>query len=143
VNRSSIFRPALPALGVLLVAVACGPRMKPVEYEEPPKDLSSSSSGGDVDDSTSSKSTSSSSSSSDSSSSNSSSSGSDEGGAKKFVGACKEKKCGEACTECAPGDTSCMEILVLKQCNPKGDCVPSPVDCSAPKKDKDKDKGKK
>jgi hypothetical protein len=149
VNRSSNFRTALPALGVLIVAVACGPRMKPVEYEEPSKDLSSSS-GGDVDDTSSSKSTPSSSSassdssaSSNSSASSDSSSGSNEGGAKKFVGACKEKKCGETCTECSPGDTSCMELLVLKQCNLKGACVPAPVDCSAPKKDKGKDdKGK-
>jgi hypothetical protein len=36
-----------------------------------------------------------------------------------------------------------MELLLLKQCNPKGECVPAPVDCSAPKKDKDnKDKAK-
>jgi hypothetical protein len=58
------------------------------------------------------------------------------------MGACKEKKCGESCTECAPGDESCMEILVLKQCNLKGDCVPAPAECSAPKKDKDKSKDK-
>jgi hypothetical protein len=31
-----------------------------------------------------------------------------------------------------------MEVLLSKQCNLQGQCVPAPVDCSAPKKSKDK-----
>jgi hypothetical protein len=35
-----------------------------------------------------------------------------------------------------------MEILVLKQCNLKGECVPAPAECTSPKKSKDADKEK-
>lgn len=140
-NCSSILRSALPVVGVLVFVVACGPRMKPVDYQEPSQDLSASGEGSD-DEGASSKSTSSSSDAASSSSSSSSSSSEGGGGASKFVGSCKDKKCGEGCTECAPGDESCNEVLILKQCNLKGDCVPSPAECSTAKKDKGKDKDK-
>lgn len=129
-NRSSILRSALPIVGVLLLA-ACGPRMKPVEYEEPTKDLSSSGEGASSDEEGSSSSASSALSSADSTSSSSEKSAAPSSG-----GSCKEKKCGEVCTECPPGDASCMEVVVLKQCNTKGDCVPAPAECTAPKKEK-------
>lgn len=136
-TRSSILRQALP-LGVLMILVAsCGPRMKPVEYEEPPKDLSSS---GDADADSSSSSSSSSASSSSGSSGDTSA---DQGGKSAGLGSCKEKKCGDACTECAPGDESCAEVLLAKQCNLEGNCVPAPVECSVAKKSKDKAKTSK
>lgn len=140
-NRSSILRQALSFVGVLLFAAACGPRMKPVEYEEPSKDLSSSS--GDSDEGSSSSSSGSSSSSSSGSASSSDSSSSSAQSATASSGSCKEKKCGQACTECPAGDESCMEVLLSKQCNLQGQCVPAPVDCSAPKKSKDKEKAAK
>ena len=36
---------------------------------------------------------------------------------------CAGKKCGAACTLCAPGDPDCVESAVLKACNAKGECV--------------------
>lgn len=141
-NRSSILRLALPFVGALCFMVACGPRMKPVEYEEPSKDLSASS---ELDDPSSS---SSSSSSSKSSPKSSPSDSSDEGASSsKWGGPCKDKKCGETCSDCRPGDENCMEILLLKQCNLKGECVPAKAECSvvdkdAKSKDKTKDKAK-
>jgi hypothetical protein len=133
VNRSSILRLALPFVGALCFMVACGPRMKPVEYEEP-KNLSS---GSELDDS--------SSSSSSSSSASSSSEGASDEGTKPASsgGSCKGKTCGQTCSECPPGDENCMEILVLKQCDMKGACVPAKVECSAGDKEaKSKDKSK-
>jgi hypothetical protein len=110
--------------------------MKPVEYEEPSNDLSSS----NVDDA-------SGNSASTSSSKPSSSDAAEEDTSKPQVGgACKEKKCGDTCSECAPGDENCMEILVLKQCNAKGECVPAKVECSSSDKSgspKDDKKSKK
>jgi hypothetical protein len=111
--------------------------MKPVEYEEP-KNLSS---GSELDDTSS------------SSSSSSSSSAATDGAAEegtpsvKWAGPCKDKKCGQTCSECPPGDANCMEVLVLKQCDMKGQCVPAKAECSsgdkdAKSKDKDKSKGK-
>lgn len=141
-NRSSILCSSVPVVGALLLLVACGPRMKPVDYQEPTKDLSASGEGGGDDDSAPKSSDSSSSSETSASSATPSSSSEGGGGASKFSGACKDKKCGETCTECAPGDEACMEVLVLKQCNPKGDCIPAPAECSASKKDKNKDKDK-
>jgi len=127
VNRSSILCSSVPVVGALLLLVACGPRMKPVDYQEPTKDLSASGEGGGDDDSAPKSSDSSSSSETSASSATPSSSSEGGGGASKFSGACKDKKCGETCTECAPGDEACMEVLVLKQCNPKGDCIPAPA----------------
>ncbi|MGC4070511.1 MAG: hypothetical protein QM784_38765 [Polyangiaceae bacterium] len=135
-TRSSILRLALPFVGALCFVVACGPRMKPVEYEEPSNDLSSN----NVDDA-------SGTSSANASTKTASSGEAEETSAKPQVGgACKEKKCGDTCSECPPGDESCMEILVLKQCNAKGECVPAKVECSASDKNgssKDDKKSKK
>jgi hypothetical protein len=115
--------------------VACGPRMKPVEYEEPSKNVSANS---EVDDAPSSGSASS------SSSSSGGDNASDESAAKPASGgSCKNKKCGDTCSECPPGDEACMEVLLLKQCNPKGECVPAKVECSSGEKKDDKSKDSK
>jgi hypothetical protein len=111
--------------------------MKPVEYEEP-KNLSS---GSELDDTSSSSSAASSSSSSTSSSDSAASDGAT--APTPAGGSCKDKKCGQACSDCPPGDENCMEILVLKQCDSKGACVPAPAECSSGSKDsKSKDKSK-
>ena len=117
--------------------VACGPRLKPVEYEEPK--LSGS---GAPDDSEPSGSHASKSSKSSSDSSDSSSSGSTSGGNFK---SCDEKTaCGTPCTECAPGNLDCMEVLIDKQCNLEHKCVAAPANCTAPAKgDKKSAKAKK
>ena len=131
-NRISISRLALTCVGAFCFLAACGPRMKPVEYEEPSKNLSN---GSDVGDDTSSSSA--------SSASSASSSGDEKAAdapAAKGAGPCKDKKCGQTCSECPPGDENCMEILVLKQCNLKGECVPAAVECSSGDKDGKKDK---
>ena len=125
--------------------VACGPRLKPIEYEEPK--LSGSGAPDDDGDTSSgsghhkSKSASSSSDSSDSAGSGSSST-SGKGG--KFKSCDDKSSCGSPCTECAPGDMDCMEVLVEKQCNLEHKCVLAPVNCTAPEKsDKDKKGSKK
>ena len=121
--------------------VACGPRLKPVEYEEP-KGTSS----GDSDDSEPSsghKSKSKSASADSSGSGGGEASTSSKGGPFK---SCDEKAntCGAPCTECAPGNMDCMEVLIVKQCNMEHKCVAAPVDCTAPEKsDKDKKKDAK
>jgi len=62
---------------------------------------------------------------------------------RSFTGPCKEKKCGDTWFRVLTRRRVCMEILIQKQCNLQGECVPSPAECSAPKKDKkDKDKEK-
>jgi hypothetical protein len=111
--------------------------MKPVEYEEPSNDLSSSSG---ADEASASGSSASSSAASGTSDTEESTPVSQPGGG------CKDKKCGDTCRECPPGDENCMEILVLKQCNAKGECVPAKVECSASDKSgasKDDKKSKK
>lgn len=133
-NRTSILRLALPIAFALGLAVACGPRMKPVEYEEPSKGLDGDSE--TVDEGSSST-----------SSSSSSSASSDKGESDSTPvpaagGSCKDKRCGQSCSECPPGDESCMEILVLKQCNAKGECVPAKVECSSGDKDEKSKDGK-
>jgi hypothetical protein len=46
---------------------------------------------------------------------------------------CAGKACGDACTVCPPGDSSCAETAVVKACDPGGRCVPAtPALCSAP-----------
>lgn len=134
-NRTSILRLALPIAFALGLAVACGPRMKPVEYEEPSKSL-----GGDsetVDEGSSSSSSSSSASSSDKGDDSSTSTPLPAAG-----GSCKDKRCGQSCSECPPGDENCMEVLVLKQCNAKGECVPAKVECSSGDSDSKSKDGK-
>ncbi len=130
--------------GVALVA--CGPRLKPVEYQE-----SNESGSGAYDDPESapkpkkaSSSSSSESSGGDSEGAGASTSPGKGGGSK----ACEDKAstCGAPCTECTPGDMDCMEVLIAKQCNRARKCVPAPVNCSVPdkpKKEKDKDDAKK
>jgi hypothetical protein len=140
VTRTILSRMLLVAGAVAVVA--CGPRLKPVEYEEP-----KSSGSGSYDEEESSKSNAKNKSSTvetDTSDSPSSSSAGRSGGGAK--GGCEGKSsaCGSPCTECAPGDMDCMEVLVMKQCNAQHKCVPAPVDCSAANKaDKDKKKAKK
>jgi hypothetical protein len=125
--------------------VACGPRLKPIEYEEPklsgsgaPDDNAESVSGGPR------KSKSASHGDESSSSSGSSSSASTGKGGHAKTCDDKTSPCGSPCTECPPGDLECMEVLIEKQCNLEKKCVPAPVDCTAPEKsDKDKKAGKK
>ncbi len=130
----------LGALLVLGAAVACGPRLKPVEYEEPPQG-SGPAAEDDVEQGGGEEGSSSASS---SEGSGSESSGSSEGSGSEAAGTkfspCGEKKCGAPCTECAPYDENCMEVLVMKQCNAEGACVPAPAECKAAKKSKDKAK---
>ena len=122
--------------------VACGPRLKPVEYEEPKGTGSGESDDSEPSSGHKSKSTSSS---GDSSGSSGSAEGSSSGKGGPFK-SCDEKAntCGAPCTECAPGNMDCMEVLVVKQCNLAHKCVAAPVDCTAPEKsDKDKKDAKK
>jgi hypothetical protein len=125
--------------------VACGPRLKPIEYEEPKlsgtgapdDDMESGSSGHGK-----AKSASHADESSGSSGSSSSASPSKGGQGK----GCEDKTstCGAPCSECPPGDMDCMEVLIEKQCNLEKKCVTAPVDCTAPEKsDKDKKAAKK
>ncbi len=142
-TRTILSRMVLVAGAVAVVA--CGPRLKPVEYEEP-KNSGSSSGSYDEDESSSShgKKKPSAAETDSTEGSASSSAGHSGGGAKG--GGCEGKSsaCGSPCTECAPGDMDCMEVLVMKQCNAQHKCVPAPVDCSAAdKSDKDKKKSKK
>lgn len=37
---------------------------------------------------------------------------------------CAGKACGASCTDCPPGDPSCAETAVLKECDASGRCVP-------------------
>jgi hypothetical protein len=92
--------------------------MKPVEYEDPNKGLSSS---GDYGDSSSTD---------DATPSSSAAAAADDASKPTWEGPCKAKKCGETCSECPPGDENCVEVLVLKQCDLKGACVPAKVECS-------------
>jgi hypothetical protein len=131
---------------MLLVAgvaafVACGPRLKPVEYEEP--EGSGTGAPDDDEPSTGSKKKSSSADGDKASSSEGSSqTGSGHSGSFKSCGDAKEKTCGSPCTECAPGNQDCMEVLVMKQCNLEHKCVAAPVDCTAPEKKSDQGKKK-
>jgi hypothetical protein len=59
---------------------------------------------------------------------------------------CAEKKCGEACTRCAPQtsphyDPGCKESMVLKACDKIGQCSSESValDCSQPECTTDRD----
>ena len=125
--------------------VACGPRLKPVEYEEPklsgsgaPDDESESASG--------SKGKSKSASHADDSSSAPESNASAPSGKGGKGKTCNDKasSCGAPCTECPSGDMECMEVLIEKQCNREHKCVTAPVDCTLPEKsDKDKKASKK
>jgi len=143
VTRTFLSRMLLVA-GTVAV-VACGPRLKPVEYEEP---TSSGSGSGSYDETEASssvgkKKSSAPDSDTSSASASSSSSGKSSGSSKGGCGG-KASACGSPCTECAPGDMDCMEVLVVKQCNAQHKCVAAPVDCSAADKgDKDKKKAKK
>lgn len=132
-NRTRIARLASLVSVVLgqSAAIACGPRLKPVEYEEPK--TSSASDSDDVDSSSSSKPSAASGKSDDKST----------GAPVAKGGACKDKKCGAHCSECPAGDDTCMEVLVLKECNSKGQCVPAPVECTAPEKSDKSDKSDK
>lgn len=120
---------------------ACGPRLKPVEYEEPK--LSGSGAPDDGEPSSSRKSSKSTSSADDTaSSSGSGSSSSGKSGASK---SCEDKAstCGSSCTECPPGNMDCMEVLIEKQCNLEHKCVPAPANCTAPEKSEKSKKGDK
>lgn len=134
VTRSFLSLKALVVTGVLAV-VACGPRLKPVEYEEPK--MSGTGAPDDSEPSTSSKKAKPSTGDSD----KSSGSGSGESSSAAAGGPykpCDEKAnaCGTPCTECAPGDQDCMEVLISKQCNSAHKCVAAPVDCTRSKADK-------
>jgi len=127
VTRSLLSMKILTVLGAVAL-VACGPRLKPVEYEEPK--LSGS---GAPDDSepSSSKASKSSEASADDSSSSGSAVSAKSGGSKS----CDEKTpCGTPCTECPVGNLDCMEVLIEKQCNLEHKCVAAPANCTAPEK---------
>ena len=143
-TRSLLSMKILTVLGAV-VLVACGPRLKPVEYEEPK--LSGNGSPDDSEPSSGHKSKSASSaddsagSGSGTSASSSGKGGSGKGGASK----CEDKltTCGTPCTECPPGNLDCMEVLIDKQCNLEHKCVAAPADCTAPEKGSKKAKAKK
>lgn len=44
---------------------------------------------------------------------------------------CAGKTCGEPCTICPPGAPDCMETMVVKACNARGECAPTPVECGS------------
>ena len=135
-TRTFVSRMLLVAGTVALVA--CGPRLKPVEYEEP---KGAGTGAPDEDDNSGSSKKKSTSSDSDvaSSSGSSGSSGSASKSAKSGpFKSCDDKAntCGSPCTECAAGDQDCMEVLVMKQCNQAHKCVSAPADCSGKGKKK-------
>jgi len=135
--RSTVISSSKLVLGAavgLLALIACGPRLKPVEYQEP---TSSGSSDDMMDEDMSSSSAS-------TDSSTTSDSGTDEQDQSSTGGfsPCQGKRCGARCTECDPTDESCMEVLVMKQCSSEGKCVPAPAVCEQPKKGKKDKKGK-
>ncbi len=132
------------SLRIMVVAgsvaiVACGPRLKPVEYEEP-----KNAGNGSIDDPEPSSGHSSKSSSSGDTS-GSSSSGEGSSSHKGPFKSCDDKAntCGAPCTECAPGNQDCMEVLISKQCNVAHKCVAAPVDCTVAEKADKKDSKKK
>lgn len=125
-NRSSIAWLSLSVIFAAGFMMACGPTMKPVEYEDPNKGMSSR---GDYEESPSSSDESTSASATKSASADDSAA--DDSPKATSEGSCKNKKCGETCSDCPPDDENCMEILVLKQCDLKGACVPAKVECSA------------
>jgi len=135
--RSTVISSSKLVLGAavgLLALIACGPRLKPVEYQEP---TSSGSSDDMMDEDMSSSSASA------GSSNASESSGEDQGDSSASTfSPCQGKRCGARCTECNPTDDSCMEVLVMKQCSSEGKCVPAPAVCEQPKKGKKDKKGK-
>ncbi len=137
-NRPRLFIRTFSCVGAACVALSvlgCGPRLKPVEYEEPPT-TGSDSGDSEVTGSDSSEGSSSSSSSSEGGDGDTTSGGDVASG----YSPCKEKKCGEACTLCAPGDFDCSEIAIQKQCNGKAECVPAPATCGGGKKKTDSKK---
>ena len=139
-TRSLLSMRILTVVGAV-VLVACGPRLKPVEYEEPK--LSGNGSPDDSEPSSGHKSKSAASASDSEGSSSgatASASGKKGGGVK-----CEDKltSCGTPCSECAPGDMDCMEVLIEKQCNVDHKCVAAPANCSAPEKGDKKAKAKK
>jgi len=131
VNRPRLSIRTFSIVGAACVALSvlgCGPRLKPVEYEEPPT------TSGDLGDS---EVTSGDSQEVSSSESGDGATGSSGDSASSAYSPCKEKKCGEACTVCAPGDFECSEIAIQKQCNGKAECVPAPATCGGGKKKAD------
>lgn len=44
---------------------------------------------------------------------------------------CGGKQCGDGCRVCPPGDPSCVETAVLKECSASGRCVPGVALCGA------------
>jgi hypothetical protein len=50
----------------------------------------------------------------------------------RITRACAGKTCGESCTLCPPGARNCFETAVVKQCNAKGRCEPTPPRCEDP-----------
>ena len=134
------------SLRIMVVAgtaaiVACGPRLKPVEYEEPKN--AGNGSPDDSDEPSGGHKSKSSAGSSDSSSH--SGSGESSSGHKGPFKSCDDKanSCGAPCTECAPGNQDCMEVLIMKQCNAEHKCVAAPVDCTVAEKSDKKDSKKK
>ena len=132
------------SLRIMVVAgsvaiVACGPRLKPVEYEEP-----KNAGNGSIDDPEPSSGHKSKSSSSGETS-GSASSGEGSSSHKGPFKSCDDKAnaCGAPCTECAPGNQDCMEVLISKQCNVEHKCVAAPVDCTVAEKANKKDSKKK
>lgn len=138
-TRSILSLRMLTVTGVV-VLVACGPRLKPVEYEEP-----KNSGSGAPDDSETASGHKSKSSSVAGDTTSGSSSGESSSSTKGPYKSCDEKakNCGTACTECAPGNADCMEVLIQKQCNPGHKCVAAPVDCTVAEKSDKKDSKKK
>lgn len=44
---------------------------------------------------------------------------------------CGGKQCGDTCRVCRPGDASCVETAVIKECSADGRCLPGVALCSA------------
>jgi hypothetical protein len=45
---------------------------------------------------------------------------------------CAGKACGASCTICPPGDPTCLETAVLKECSATGACSATPAVCAPP-----------
>lgn len=136
-TRSLLSMRFLTVLGAVAL-FACGPRLKPVEYEEPK--LSGSGAPDDSEPGSGSSKASKSKSSDDESTGSGAGAGVASKGSSK---SCEEKTaCGTPCTECPAGNLDCMEVLIEKQCNLEHKCVAAPANCTAPEKSGDK-KGSK
>jgi hypothetical protein len=128
---------SLPSFRILTIAgaavlIACGPRLKPVEYQPPPSSGDSTPDDSDLSSGHKSKS---SARADTMSASPGNELGTGKGGPYKPCDE-TEKACGARCTECAPGNMNCMEVLIEKQCNLEHKCVAAPVDCTVPEKGK-------